>query len=325
MEKILYLQIDADTINSTEVRFLDEFLGKCELDGFHIMPVKVKANGQFDMDDHADKEHKKRVHEVAMSLTEKEREQLRDYVKTETDARGLSGLFCVAICQNQELIDYFRTEGIPVIGYEGGLTHQLVNNWILLSFESVDFSYLWKVHHRFHGIPLYIMETERTIIRELCMDDMDDLFKLYEGEHMTDYMEPLYEREEEESYEANYIEKVYGFYDYGMWLVFHKETKELIGRAGVESRGGIEHSSRREDDDYRNDPETVELGYAIKEEYQNKGYATEVCSAIIRYTFDTLGMKRIYAQVDEKNIPSVKLLKKLNFVQIDTELYEILN
>ncbi|MCR4674883.1 MAG: GNAT family N-acetyltransferase [Lachnospiraceae bacterium] len=324
MEKLLYLQINADTLNSTEVSFLDQFLAKCLLDGFHIMPVKVK-DGKFDIDETADENHKKRVMKVADEMSKEDREQLRDYVKTEADTKGLSGLFCVAICQNQELIDYFRGEKIPVIGYEGGLKEQLVNNWILLSFESVDFSYLWKVHHRFHGIPLYIMETKRTVIRELSMNDIDDLFHLYEGKHMTDYMEPLYEREEEESYEANYIEKVYGFYDYGMWLVFDKESKELIGRAGVESRGGIEHTSRREDDDYRNDPETVEMGYAIREDYQNKGYGTEVCEAIVHYTFDVLGMKRIYAQVDEKNIPSIKLLKKLNFVQIDKELYEILN
>ena len=324
MEKILYLQIDGELLNDTERSYLDRFLAKCQRDGFRLFNVS-KVDGEFQLSSEAAEEHKKRVNQQAKLLREDELEQLRDYVKTEADVKGLSGLFCVAICQDQELIDYFRNERIPVIGYEAGLSHQLENNWILLSFESVDFSYLWKVHHRVMGIPLYIMETPRTVIREFSMSDMDALYQLYEGEHMTDYMEPLYDREKEEAYEANYIEKVYGFYEYGMWLVFHKETRELIGRAGVESRGGIEHDSRREDDDYRNDPDTVELGYAIKEEYQNQGYATEVCSAIIDYTFRVLQKKRIYAQVDEKNINSVKLLKKLNFKQIDKELYEILN
>lgn len=323
MEKILYLQVDGSLLNPTEMGFLDLFLAKCQLDGFRIIQVGFE-NGEFNIDENYNGVHKQRVTKLASTLAEEEREHLHDYIKTEADVKGLSGLFCVAICQNQELIDYFRGENIPIIAYEGGLSCQLENNWILLSFESVDFSYLWKVHHRFHKIPLYIMETKRTVIREFSMKDLDDLFKLYEGEHMTDYMEPLYEREEEAAYEANYIEKVYGFYDYGMWLVFDKESKELIGRAGVESRGGIEHSSRREDDDYRSDPDTVELGYAIKEEYQNQGYATEVCKAIIDYTFHTLHKKRIYAQVDKENIPSVKLLKKLNFKQIDDELYEIL-
>lgn len=324
MEKILYLQIESEHLNETEMSYLDRFLAKCHRDGFQIFHVKSK-DGQFEIDNESAFQHEKRVFELADSLQEDELEQLRDYIKTEADVKGLSGLFCIAICQSQELIDYFREEKIPVIAYEGGLTHQLMNNWILLSFESVDFSYLWKVHHRFHEIPLYILETKRTVVREFSMGDMDDLYKLYEGAHMTDYMEPLYEREKEEAYEANYIEKVYGFYDYGMWLVFHKETKELIGRAGVESRGGLEHSSRRVDDDYRNDPDTVELGYAIKEEYQNQGYATEVCEAILNYTFHVLKKKRVYAQVDEKNLASVKLLKRLNFKQIDKELYEILN
>ena len=324
MNKILYLQVDGKLLNPTESYYLDRFLAKCLHDGFQILDVVIE-NGEFQLVKNVHPEYVARVEGVAESLEDEDLEQLRDYIKTEADTEGLSGLFCVAICQSQELIDYFHGECIPVIGYEAGLDHQLVNKWILLSFESVDFSYLWKVHHRFHGIPLYIMETKRTVIRELCMDDMDALYQLYEGKHMTDFMEPLYEREEEESYEKNYIDKVYGFYDYGMWLVFDKETKELIGRAGVESRGGLEHSSRREDDDYRNDPKTVELGYAIREDYQNKGYATEVCTAIIEYAFDKLEMERIYAQVDEKNIPSIKLLKKLNFVKKDKELYEISN
>lgn len=36
--------------------------------------------------------------------------------------------------------------------------------------------------------------------------------------------------------QKNYIENMYGFYGYGLWLVFEKETDELIGRAGIEIR-----------------------------------------------------------------------------------------
>ena len=245
--------------------------------------------------------------------------------KTDVEEEKRHGLFCVAVCDTQEDIDFFAAQNIPVVAYEREISVRLNNPYIILSFEGVDGDYLTKVHHRFFGLPLTIMETKRTIIREFCMEDLDALFRLYEGEHITDYMEPLYEYEEEKAYEEKYIKNVYGLYDYGMWLIIDKDTKEIIGRAGVESRGGLSGINRETFLDDRNDEDTVELGYLIREDYQNKGYATEVCKAIVDYAFNELAKKRVYAQVDDGNLISRKLLKKLGFLDKGAELFEILN
>ena len=242
--------------------------------------------------------------------------------KTEAGLGDRPGLFCVAVCDSQEEIDTYVKHSIPVIAYERDENVRLNNPYIILSFEGVDTEYVTKVHHRFFGLPLTIMETKRTIIREFCMDDLDDLFHLYEGEHVTDYMEPLFSYEDEKEYEKNYIKNVYHLYDYGMWLVIDKKTNEVIGRAGIESRGGISGINKENFSDDRNDESTVELGYLIREDYQNKGYATEVCTAIVKYAFETLEKTRIYAQADVKNTFSVKLLKKLGFLYMGAELFE---
>ena len=68
------------------------------------------------------------------------------------------------------------------------------------------------------------------------MEYLDALFELYAGKGMTDYMEPLYPYEEEREYQQAYIEQMYRFYGYGMWIVCDRNTGELIGRAGVEHR-----------------------------------------------------------------------------------------
>ena len=101
-------------------------------------------------------------------------------------------------------------------------------------FEEIDEEFLIRVYQRYHHLPWKILETKRTIVRELTLSDMDALFELYAQPGVTEYTEGLYERQEEEEYERAYINHMYRYFGYGMWLVFSKETGELIGRAGFE-------------------------------------------------------------------------------------------
>ena len=46
---------------------------------------------------------------------------------------------------------------------------------------------------------------------------------------------------------------------------------------------------------------------------QGKGLGTEALSTALKYGFDTLNLYRIEADVDPRNIGSIRLLEKLNF------------
>lgn len=209
----------------------------------------------------------------------------------------------VWVCDNQADIDWCIANNEPVIGYDpedAGLHCEE----ILLDLEGIDDAYLTRVHHRFYGIPMEILETKRLRVRELSLSDLPDLFILYEGEGMTDYIEPLFPYEEELSYQKNYIQYIYGFYGYGMWLVFDKATGALVGRAGVESK-----------EEWPED--TVEMGYVIGAAYQRQGYATEVCAAIMEYAHTNLEKTRIVCRVNPKNLASVRLMQNLGFEKVD--------
>ena len=177
-------------------------------------------------------------------------------------------------------------------------------------FEEVDVDFLEKVYQRYHRIPWTILETERCVVRELTLDDMDELFKLYEDGEIDKYTDPLYPYEEEKEFQRAYIENMYRYFGYGLWLVFSKETGELIGRAGLEHR------------EYHEEIE-LELGYIIGTKYQGQGFATEVCEAILEYAKENTGFERINALIEEGNIASEKLAKKLGFAHVeDFELNE---
>lgn len=166
-------------------------------------------------------------------------------------------------------------------------------------FEEVDAVFLQHVYERHHHIPWTILETKRCIVKEFSMEYLDALFELYRGKGMTDYMEPLYPYEQEKEYQQAYIENMYRFYGYGMWLVCEKETGKLIGRAGVEHREELEGE--------------LELGYAIGVEYQRQGYATEVCEAILAYVREELVMPSICCLIQSGNAVSEHLAEKLGF------------
>ena len=166
-------------------------------------------------------------------------------------------------------------------------------------FEEVDLAFLTHVYERHHKIPWTILTTERCVIKEFSMEYLDDLFELYSGEGMTDYMEPLYPYEQEKEYQEAYIRHMYGFYGYGMWIVCDKETGKLIGRAGVEHREELNGE--------------MELGYAIGVPYQRQGYATEVCKAILAYVKEELLQESVCCLIEQGNNRSEHFAEQLGF------------
>lgn len=55
-----------------------------------------------------------------------------------------------------------------------------------------------------------------------------------------------------------------------------------------------------------------ELGYALLPEYQHQGYAFESIHAAIRYGFETFNIHKLMAFVNANNLPSIKVLEKLD-------------
>ena len=196
---------------------------------------------------------------------------------------------CIWIVSSKQQKQIADSLGIASVGEP-----QCGTRYAVESLAELDIEYLERVRRRYNHIPWDIGETDRCLIRELSLSDLPALYELYAKPGMTDYVEPLYDYETELEYQKAYIENMYGFYEYGMWLVFSKETGKLIGRAG------LEHD---------------ELGYMIAPELQNRGYATEVCRFIIDYARENTDFEELYCRIDERNEASVHLAKKLGFVR----------
>lgn len=169
------------------------------------------------------------------------------------------------------------------------------------NFEEIDDEALDMAYRRLAGLPWEILRTDRCIVRETTVEDVDSFYRIYAEHSITEYMEPLFEdRDEEVAYTKNYIEKVYGFYGYGMWTVLEKEEGQVIGRAGISWREGYD---------------LPELGFVIGVPWQRQGYAFEVCEAILRHVEEELCMERVQALVEPENEKSLRLCEKLGFTR----------
>ena len=196
---------------------------------------------------------------------------------------------CIWIVSNRQQKQIADSLGIASVGEP-----QCGTRYAVESLAELDIEYLERVRRRYNHIPWDIGDTDRCLIRELSLADLPALYELYDKPGMKDFVEPLYDYETELEYQKAYIENMYGFYEYGMWLVFSKETGKLIGRAG------LEHN---------------EMGYMIAPEFQNLGYATEVCRFIVDYARKNTDFEELYCRIDEKNVASVRLAKRLGFVR----------
>lgn len=186
------------------------------------------------------------------------------------------------------------------------------NCYILEGLEGLEYSYLDGVYQRLAGIPWNILETERLKVRESTVADVDEFYRIYAEPSITYYMENLFEDPDmERAYMKNYIRRIYGFCGYGMWTILLKETGQVIGRAGLNVRDGYEEP---------------ELGFVIDASLQRRGYAEEVCTAILDYARTTLQFPKVRALTEPGNEASKKLLAKLGFkyekkVQEDGKVY----
>lgn len=57
----------------------------------------------------------------------------------------------------------------------------------------------------------------------------------------------------------------------------------------------------------------AEIGYAMGSAHWGKGYMNEALTALIVHAFDVLKLRRLEADVDPRNISSIRTLKRLGF------------
>jgi RimJ/RimL family protein N-acetyltransferase len=142
-----------------------------------------------------------------------------------------------------------------------------------------------------------LIETERLLLREITLDDKEDLFKLHSDPEVQKYTgEPVVESIEEIEKAIRTRISDYGKYGYGRWATFLKNGMHFAGWAGLA---------------YLPEFDEIDLGYRFFPEYWGMGFATEASHAILTYGFDQLELKKIIAIAMKENKASVRVMEKV--------------
>lgn len=229
----------------------------------------------------------------------------------------------VIISDEPEALLAAKAAGRAIIGVEDD-GNKWNMNWIpyvIPGFQDAGKELAELILRRHLGLPWIIAVTKRLMIREFVIEDAQHIPEEEYGTQESVFRTP--------GLLAHYIEKQYGFYEYGTWALTEKESGILVGMAGVSNPNLPEGMDRileeiiraegAEREDGPEGPEAanpvqpkpwLELGYHIFRPYRRMGYGTEAAAAVMDYAHEVLDA-RLCALIDIKNQASRLLAENL--------------
>ena len=136
------------------------------------------------------------------------------------------------------------------------------------------------------------IETDRMILRDFTAHDLTDLHEIFGDAEVMANTEPPYDLEKTKKFLQDFcIERE----PKGAFAAVLKETGKVIGYVLFKSI---------------DEPEIYEIGWIFNKGYWRRGYASEICSALISYGFENMGLHKICAEAIDAG-KSVSLMHKL--------------
>lgn len=218
-------------------------------------------------------------------------------IKPDNIPPSISKQDCLLICDSPKGLLFYEQQDFYCVGYSPTMEFLPVS-YCFENIGSITYTYFSNILSRYKKEPIHILDTSRLRIRELCEKDLPSLYRIYQQPGILTFMNDVWGNYSsfQEKWCA-YINRIYTFYDYGIWGVFLKGTNTLIGQCGIQSV-------------MIDDKEEIELGYLLSQPYQKNGYGKEMVTAVLQYAKTQLSFNRIVAQIAPENKASITLAQK---------------
>ncbi len=141
-----------------------------------------------------------------------------------------------------------------------------------------------------------VLETQRLVLREFQFEDLDALAAILCDRETMRYYPVSFDR----AAVADWIQRNrtrYANDGYGLWAMILKSTRELIGDCGL-----VLQSVDAVDE--------IEIGYHVRRDLWNQGYASEAARACRDYGFANLKVDRLISLIRPENLASRRVAEK---------------
>jgi [ribosomal protein S5]-alanine N-acetyltransferase len=150
--------------------------------------------------------------------------------------------------------------------------------------------------------PFPILTTERLTLRQLLIDDQQDIFALRSDTAINKYLDRAPCKTTEDA--INFINKVNDNIKKNnsiYWVITLTKTKKFAGTICLFG--------------FSNENNKCEIGYELLTNFQGQGIMKEPAEKVINYAFQIIRLQKIEAFTHNQNINSTKLLEKLYFIK----------
>ena len=147
---------------------------------------------------------------------------------------------------------------------------------------------------------LPIITTPRIVLRWISEADIDSLYEIFSDPRVMRYWStvPLPNREaaaelQREIAESNETDSIL------KWGLALRDSNKVIGTTT------LFHLNL--------DNGRAEIGYAMGSAHWGKGFMNEALNALVSHAFEVMDLRRLEADVDPRNVASIRTLEKLGF------------
>ncbi len=146
--------------------------------------------------------------------------------------------------------------------------------------------------------PFPVIETERLLLRQISLEDAEDIFLLRTNNEAIKYilkpkLKSIDDAKDLIKIMTNISERI-------QWGITLKEENKIIGTIGY-------HKIAKEH--YR-----AEIGYMLHPDHWNTGMMSEALTKVLDFGFNEIKLHSIEAIINPDNATSRKILQKFNFI-----------
>ncbi|SMR98862.1 Spermidine N(1)-acetyltransferase [Vibrio mangrovi] len=146
------------------------------------------------------------------------------------------------------------------------------------------------------------IQTSRLILKPLVIGDADKLLAIFsDAEVMKYWSTPPWDSIQDAIDFINNSHQSMTRQNSIALGIYIQSTGELVGKCMLFS--------------YFKTSKRAEIGFGLGRAYWGKGYISEAGEALIQYGFNSLGLRRVEAEIDPDNQASSRALEKLGFSQ----------